>query len=62
MSQKVGPLDCLCYTAHQMSEPVSPLTQHYQVLLKVNDEQRSLRSTWCYCYGHGVMLYFTNMG
>lgn len=33
MSQKVGPLDPLCYTAHQMSEPISPLLQHYQEVL-----------------------------
>ena len=44
ISREVGPLDPLCYTAHQMSKPISPLLQHYQVLLKVNDEQRALRS------------------
>lgn len=62
MSQKVGPLDPLCYTAHEISEPISPLLQHYQVLLKVNDEQQSLKSMWCYCYECGLMFYFTDVG
>lgn len=62
MSQKVGPLDPLCYTAHEISEPISPLLQHYQVLLKVNYEQQSLKSMWCYCYEHGLMFYFTDVG
>lgn len=43
-------------------EPVSPLLQHCQVLLKLNDELCSLRFMKCYCFVYRVMLHITSVG